>query len=48
MNGIDLTTHRVDQRRYRLLAAARVVVGTLSQINPTYPPPENLRAVVVE
>jgi hypothetical protein len=47
MNGIDLTTHRVDQRRYRLLAA-RVVVGTLSQINPTYPPPENLRAVVVE
>jgi PPK2 family polyphosphate:nucleotide phosphotransferase len=38
-----------DQKWYRLLAVARVVVGTLRELNPTYPPPQqDLRGVVVE
>lgn len=38
-----------DQKWYRLLAVARVLVGTLRQMNPAYPAPErDLSGVVVE
>ncbi|MDT8306203.1 MAG: polyphosphate kinase 2 family protein [Anaerolineae bacterium] len=38
-----------DQKWYRLLAVARIVVGTLRQMNPAYPPPEgDLSGVVVD
>jgi PPK2 family polyphosphate:nucleotide phosphotransferase len=38
-----------DQKWYRLLAIARVIVGTLREMNPDYPPPEgDLTGVVVE
>ncbi len=38
-----------DQKWYRLLAVARVLVGTLRRMDPAYPPPErDLSGVVVE
>lgn len=38
-----------DQKWYRLLAVARVIVGTLRQMNPAYPEPErDLSGVVVQ
>ena len=37
-----------DQNWYRDLALARIIVGTLREMNPQYPPAEDLTGVVIE